>query len=438
MGEQEIQEVHEGLSGILNVTAFSGGLSIGEDGPSEEDGHDLLVVDVTKYHRTIELHGKCFGQSFRLNCVGEDTGITDALVNDISLSSKKYIGILRENETGLVVGQVALPRELIGKILALLNRNSKPALKLGLFFDIFELPKSETGQSALGLRDLTIESSESPDGARSSLHSKKKDEFDRTFSNSDEMFEYHEEIERTTTPASLATYKSLCAGLVRPTADQIDNFVQHVCEAHSWYKHLPFLPPGKPFFFYLSPTAGFHVKYGPLGKVKVRDITNDSDNPGLMKGHNSIMNTDRYRSRFGFLTYSGAELHHRVAQAKVASMPSYCHLPFMATPDIGFRIPKEIADLGCVELTGAIHSLAYIAPKHAYGRDQKYLLGHGKREWPEETGGSFTRKKLEKIARSEPYKGMDEDLTAVIQPEKDRLKGLIGDAIGRAINAVFE
>ena len=44
--------------------------------------------------------------------------------------------------------------------------------------------------------------------------------------------------------------------LTRPTAGQIDAFVQHVSAAHSWYKHLPLLPPGTPFFFYLNPNAG--------------------------------------------------------------------------------------------------------------------------------------------------------------------------------------
>lgn len=39
----------------------------------------------------------------------------------------------------------------------------------------------------------------------------------------------------------------------RPTGDQIAAFVQFVATDHSWYKHLPRVGCGEPFFFYLDP-----------------------------------------------------------------------------------------------------------------------------------------------------------------------------------------
>jgi hypothetical protein len=41
-----------------------------------------------------------------------------------------------------------------------------------------------------------------------------------------------------------------------PDDEQTRNFAEHVAGAHSWYKHLPPLPPGRRFAFYLDRDAG--------------------------------------------------------------------------------------------------------------------------------------------------------------------------------------
>jgi hypothetical protein len=42
--------------------------------------------------------------------------------------------------------------------------------------------------------------------------------------------------------SDVKAYMLVCQALPKPTEDQMSAFVQFVCEAHSWYKHLPFAP----------------------------------------------------------------------------------------------------------------------------------------------------------------------------------------------------
>jgi len=48
-------------------------------------------------------------------------------------------------------------------------------------------------------------------------------------------------------------YRDLFADVLPPTAEQVRNFCGFVARAHSWYKKLPLVPPGEPFFLYLNP-----------------------------------------------------------------------------------------------------------------------------------------------------------------------------------------
>jgi hypothetical protein len=76
------------------------------------------------------------------------------------------------------------------------------------------------------------------------------------------------------------------ASLPWPSAEQVEGFVEHVCDAHSWYKHLP-LRQGGEFDFFLASDAGHG--YTP-------------ESPRL---HHTWQTTEEYRRRFGFLDYSG-------------------------------------------------------------------------------------------------------------------------------------
>src|SRR5437660_177367 len=77
-------------------------------------------------------------------------------------------------------------------------------------------------------------------------------------------------------PCSLAFYRETLRGLPRPTAVQVENFVRFDSKAHSWYKHLPLLPPGAPFVFCLDPMAGYDRSLQPGGQAFSRERTETS------------------------------------------------------------------------------------------------------------------------------------------------------------------
>ena len=52
-------------------------------------------------------------------------------------------------------------------------------------------------------------------------------------------------------------YEHFAAFSEIPTETQTNQFVDAVCNHHSWYKHLPLLPPGAQFVFFLNPHAGY-------------------------------------------------------------------------------------------------------------------------------------------------------------------------------------
>jgi hypothetical protein len=56
-----------------------------------------------------------------------------------------------------------------------------------------------------------------------------------------------------------------------PTAGQTARFADHVADNHSWYKHLPFFPPGASFVFFPNPHAGRGVT-AEGGRFVVYDV----------------------------------------------------------------------------------------------------------------------------------------------------------------------
>jgi hypothetical protein len=95
----------------------------------------------------------------------------------------------------------------------------------------------------------------------------------------------------------LITYLEKMLQLPLPSTEQNERFAEYVTEAHSWYKHLPFFPPGAGFVFYLDHHAGTKVERGPAGYV-VRELHDQRD-----CWHYSEMITAEYRERFGYWSY---------------------------------------------------------------------------------------------------------------------------------------
>ena len=95
-------------------------------------------------------------------------------------------------------------------------------------------------------------------------------------------------------PCDLERYRRVVTNLARPSDEHVENFVQFVSEAHSWYKHLPLLPPGIRFTFFMDPFVGFDRLYSGPGRPTFVERTEESP-----RFHYTWMTTAEYRSRFG-------------------------------------------------------------------------------------------------------------------------------------------
>jgi hypothetical protein len=82
-----------------------------------------------------------------------------------------------------------------------------------------------------------------------------------------------------------------------PTPEQTTRFADHVADNHSWYKHLPFFPPGASFVFFPNPHAGRGVKAGGE-RFMLYDIER-----GDYFAHHSRLATAEYLAQFGHWDY---------------------------------------------------------------------------------------------------------------------------------------
>jgi hypothetical protein len=92
-------------------------------------------------------------------------------------------------------------------------------------------------------------------------------------------------------------YSHIVAALPVATPEQTSRFADHVADNHSWYKHLPFFPPGASFVFFPNPHAGLEVKADGDG-FAICDIER-----GDYFSHHSRLSTADYRSQFGHWDY---------------------------------------------------------------------------------------------------------------------------------------
>ncbi len=82
-----------------------------------------------------------------------------------------------------------------------------------------------------------------------------------------------------------------------PTMEQTARFAEHVADNHSWYKHLPFFPPGASFVFFPNPHAGRGVR-AEGERFVVYDVER-----GNYFDHHSWLSTVEYLAQFGHWDY---------------------------------------------------------------------------------------------------------------------------------------
>ena len=82
-----------------------------------------------------------------------------------------------------------------------------------------------------------------------------------------------------------------------PTLEQTARFAHHVADNHSWYKHLPFFPPGASFVLFPTPHAGRGVNFDG-NRFVIHEVER-----GDYFAHHSRLPTAEYLARFGHWDY---------------------------------------------------------------------------------------------------------------------------------------
>ena len=183
----------------------------------------------------------------------------------------------------------------------------------------------------------------------------------------------------TLQPMTLDEYRSLVCSLPQPTLEQMEAFTHHVAKAHSWYKHLPQLPPGVPFRFFLDPCAGMDLIQHPDGTV----VATPRETQGF---HHSWVPTDHYRQHFGYLAFgqsAGPWVRERTetgAQTVVSDVDC-----FVWDARAGRRrlIPVEVFDAGTAFVSGIVF------PAGPYwSLLAEAIEANPGQPWPAESGGA--------------------------------------------------
>lgn len=286
----------------------------------------------------------------------------------------------------------------------------------------------------------------------------------------------------------MSTYLQEVRRLPPPSDAQIFGFIDYVAGAHSWYKHLPLIPPGILFHFFIDPNAGCDLVV-ESGKTRYRERKEEGF-------HYSDLPTAEYRQRFGYLQYSasagtsilvrgpkdvlvvssargpvsvvkGAGIWKRLVRwcrsltgtpaadvesvlgALEAEKPLGPAIQSAAQARIG--VPDEILEAGSVKLTGIIHPIASTVWVWRWYLNHPARSGPANLKWPPETGGPETVLKILRFLEENPReKGIDDkpdpelhlfgynpEIHRLVDPERQRLKKLMEQAIRRVVGLIY-
>ena len=187
---------------------------------------------------------------------------------------------------------------------------------------------------------------------------------------------------------TLNDYTSMTSDLPRPTAAQIEDFAKFVPHAHSWYKHLPLLPPVAPFSFFLDPSAGMQHALASDGALHVFD----RDKHGF---HYSWIPTRDYRRRFGYLAFCiSAGTSVSLVTAEGDQLVPSDEAPLVYDPERKqlCHLPREVLQAGTARVSGLVHTAA--STKWAWSRQTELFRGQHRPGWPAESGGAAVLRRI--------------------------------------------
>ena len=236
----------------------------------------------------------------------------------------------------------------------------------------------------------------------------------------------------------MKTYLDIVRQLPRPTAAQVNGFVEYVCDAHSWYKHIPLMPPGTEFCFFQHPYAACERVSSRSGRLEFRERTERGF-------HYNQWPTIKYREHCGFLDYLHGPssvpaiylLEGENAEAQSGSLME----PRRKEEQQRVLAPPEILDAGRVRLTSVIHPLASQPGVWLWMRNSPRL---SRADWPTETGGRETLEKILAVAQRwadrnfERQKEIWAEIEQLIAPERARQRALMVKAIEKMLRLVYE
>ncbi len=236
---------------------------------------------------------------------------------------------------------------------------------------------------------------------------------------------------------AMEAYRKTAGALPIPSEKQIDGFVDFVSSAHSWYKHLPLVPPGVPFHFFLNPYVACDMRLLPSGEIEYRKRRKNGF-------HYSEWPTGKYLKECGYLDYRCFEHTAPIVKPIEGALTEEnirAQLQGEAEKEKrSFQVPEEIFRAGTVNLTGIIHERASYSNIWIWLARQPEFA---KSDWPSETGGKATFISILEAAhrsdqiRDEHAASAYREMESLINPERQRLKGLMRDTVAKVLELVY-
>jgi len=232
-------------------------------------------------------------------------------------------------------------------------------------------------------------------------------------------------------------YLKSVRALPAPSEKQIGNFVEYVCSAHSWYKHIPLVHPGVAFHLFLNPHVACDMSVLFSGQVEYR-VRKER---GF---HYAEWPTEKYREECGYLDYhcSGSTVPtvHLLKKEPTSDELRALEEEDRVKRELPLLVPDEILRAGQVYLTGVIHEWA---SQPNFWLKLSRRPGFVESNWPAETGGRDT---LVRILETSKRQVTDSSFNAeswrleldlLLNPERERQKALMRTTVRRVLQFVY-